>query len=296
MKTVRLAALLGIGALATACGSGGGGTSTGTSSSGSSGGGSATSSSHGNSSTTTSGGSSAGSGASSTSTVSTASATTSSSSGSTSRGSSSGASATAGSTGSSGGVGSTGGSPCTPGAVLAAFQPCASSSGCSCPQICVDPGIGMTICETPCALTAFGGSCQVINPGDGTCQPAQITEADGGASFAGFCLPNGTEVNGWSGAAGGDCSLVTAEQFPSAGTSDELCVAGQICPAVAGTCSSFCATPGQAGNCGTGLQCNFLFSGVSSAGYCGACTASTGPCVANTDCCAGLSCTAGACG
>jgi hypothetical protein len=284
MKPAPLAALLALGAFASACGPGGGGSSSGTSS----GGNSSTSSSSRSSSTAAPGGTSGGS----------ASTTRASSSGSTSSSGSVAAGST-GSTGSSGGSSSTGGAgttgSCTPGSVLAAFQPCTSGSDCNCPQVCVDPGIGTLICQTPCATTAFGSACQVVTAGDGTCQPAQITDGDGG-TFTGFCIPNGIQVSDWNGGNGAaDCSLVTVEQFPSAGTSNELCVAGLICPAIQSTCSTFCTTPGQAGNCGAGLQCNFLYAGVSSAGYCGTCATSGNTCIVDSDCCSGLSCTMGTC-
>jgi hypothetical protein len=183
---------------------------------------------------------------------------------------------------------------CTPGTVSSAFQTCTGGAGCTCPQVCVDVGIGTGVCETPCPGTApgtFGGACQVLTAGDGTCQPAQVFQPDGGASLTGFCIPNGTE----STASGNDCSVQQAEEFPPPDPS-ELCVAGQICPAISGACATFCATPGQTGSCPGGQQCNFLFPGVSSVGYCGACEGSGGPCIVSSDCCAGLSCSSGFCG
>ncbi len=186
------------------------------------------------------------------------------------------------------------GGACTPGTVSGAFQSCASGSDCTCPQLCVDVGIGTGVCETPCPGAApgtFGGACQVVTAGDGTCQPSQVNHPDGGVSLAGFCIPNGTETADGS----SDCSVQEAEEFPPA-TPAELCVAGQICPAISQACATFCATPGQAGSCTAGQQCNFLFSGVSNAGYCGECMTAGGPCIAHTDCCTGLSCSNGFCG
>ena len=142
------------------------------------------------------------------------------------------------------------GGACTPGTVPGAFQSCASGSDCTCPQLCVDVGIGTGVCETPCPGAApgtFGGACQVVTAGDGTCQPSQVNHPDGGVSLAGFCIPNGTETADGS----SDCSVQEAEEFPPA-TPAELCVAGQICPAISQACATFCATPGQAGSCTAG--------------------------------------------